>query len=215
MATSHYPGAGQFLPDRPTITALRESVQGCRGCDLYADATRAVFGEGRLASRLAMIGEQPGDVEDRTGRPFTGPAGRLLDKALDAAGIAREDVYLTNAVKHFRFQTRGAGGNRRIHKSPSQQQMVACRPWMDAELDAVRPEGVVVLGSVAGKALFGPGFRVGDHRGRVAELPQRSIWSVTTIHPSAALRADNRQEMFAGLVADLELAAQTLSAAPG
>jgi DNA polymerase len=211
MATTHYPGAEQFLPEHRTITALRESVQGCRGCDLYADATQAVFGEGKLAARLIMIGEQPGDVEDKTGRPFTGPAGRLLDKALAAAGINREEVFLTNAVKHFRFETRGASGKRRIHKSPSQQQMIACRPWMEAELDTVKPEGVVVLGSVAGKALFGSDFRVGDHRGKITELPDRAIWSLTTIHPSAALRADNRQEMFDGLVADLELAARTLT----
>lgn len=205
------PGAEDFLPRRRNLTALRAAVQDCRGCDLYADATQAVFGEGLRREKMIMIGEQPGDVEDRTGRPFTGPAGRLLDKAMQAAGIDRSEVFLTNAVKHFRFQTRGATGKRRIHKTPSGQQIRACRPWLDAELDVVRAEVAVVLGSVAGKAIFGPDFRVGDHRGRVVELPERPVRAVTTIHPSAALRADDRRAMFDGLVADLELAVATLA----
>jgi DNA polymerase len=206
-----YPGAAEFLPQRRNLSALRAAVHDCRGCDLYAGATQAVFGEGLRRSRLIMIGEQPGDVEDRTGRPFTGPAGRLLDKALAAAGIDRSEVFLTNAVKHFRFQTRGATGKRRIHKTPGQLQLQACRPWLEAELDVVRPDGAVILGSVAGKAVFGPDFRVAAYRGRVVDLPDRTGWALTTIHPSAALRSDNREEMFDGLVADLELAAHVLA----
>ncbi|QDP95033.1 UdgX family uracil-DNA binding protein [Microlunatus elymi] len=209
--TTHYPGAEDFLPQRQNLASLRSAVQDCRGCDLYATAIQAVFGEGLRRSRLIMIGEQPGDVEDHTGRPFTGPAGRLLDKALVQAGIERSEVFLTNAVKHFRFRTRGATGKRRIHQTPSQSQVNACRPWLEAELDVVKPEGAVVLGSVAGKSIFGPDFTVGSHRGTVGELPGRPIWSVSTIHPSAALRAENRAVLYEGLVADLELAARTLA----
>jgi DNA polymerase len=208
---ARYPGAAEFLPARRNLTALRAAVKDCRGCDLHRDATQAVFGEGLKRSRLIMIGETPGDVEDRTGRPFTGPAGRLLDKALQAAGLDRAQLFLTNAVKHFRYETRGATGKRRIHKTPSQAQITACLPWLEAELDVVRPEGAVVMGSVAGHALFGPDFRVGDLRGRVGELPDRPIWSVVTIHPSAALRADDRAAAFDGLVADLRLAAERLA----
>jgi uracil-DNA glycosylase len=207
---ARYPGAAEFLPKRRNLTELRSAIQGCRGCDLYRDASQAVFGEGLKRSRLIMIGETPGDVEDRTGHPFTGPAGRLLDKAMQVAGLDRSEIFLTNAVKHFRFETRGATGKRRIHKTPSQGQIQACRPWLDAELEVVRPEGAVLLGSVAGHALFGQDFRVGDHRGRVSELPDRSIWAVATIHPSAALRADDRRAAFDGLVDDLRLAANQL-----
>lgn len=208
---ARYPGAQEYLPARRNLNELRTAIQSCRGCDLYQDATQAVFGEGLKRSRLIMIGETPGDVEDKTGKPFTGPAGRLLDKALQAAGLERSELFLTNAVKHFRYQTRGATGKRRIHKTPSQAQMTACRPWLEAELDVVRPEGAVVLGSVAGHTLFGPDFRISDHRGRITELPDRKIWSVITIHPSAALRADDRAEAFDGLVADLRLAADRLA----
>ncbi|MBO0811272.1 MAG: UdgX family uracil-DNA binding protein [Microlunatus sp.] len=207
---ARFPGAEDYLPARHTLTGLRTAIQGCEGCDLYRDATQAVFGEGLKRSRLIMIGETPGDVEDRTGRPFTGPAGHLLDKALQVAGLDRSDLFLTNAVKHFRYVTRGATGKRRIHKTPSQAQITACLPWLEAELDVVRPEGAVVLGSVAGRALYGPDFRIGDHRGRVVELPRRPVWSVITIHPSAALRADNRAEAFDGLVDDLRLAVDRL-----
>ncbi|QGN34074.1 UdgX family uracil-DNA binding protein [Microlunatus sp. Gsoil 973] len=208
---ARYPGAVEFLPARHNLTALRAGIESCRGCDLYRDATQAVFGEGLKRSRLIMIGETPGDVEDRTGRPFTGPAGRLLDKALEVAGLERSELFLTNAVKHFRYETRGATGKRRIHKTPSQAQITACLPWLEAELDVVRPEGAVVMGSVAGHALFGSDFRVGDHRGRVSEPPDRQFWSVVTIHPSAALRADDRAAAFDGLVADLRLAAERLT----
>lgn len=208
---ARYPGAEEFLPARRNLSELRAAINDCRGCDLYQDATQAVFGEGLKRSRLIMIGETPGDVEDRTGHPFTGPAGHLLDKAMQAAGLDRKQLFLTNAVKHFRYQTRGGTGKRRIHKTPSQAQMTACRPWLEAELDVVRPEGAVVLGSVAGRALYGPDFRISDHRGQVGELPDRPVWAVISIHPSAALRADDRAAAFDGLVDDLRLAADRLA----
>lgn len=212
-----YPGAEAYLPGRRNLTDLRAAINHCEGCDLYRDATQAVFGEGLKRSRLILIGETPGDVEDRTGHPFTGPAGHLLDKALQVAGLDRKELFLTNAVKHFRYQTRGATGKRRIHKTPSQSQIAACRPWLEAELDVVRPEGAVVLGSVAGRTLYGPDFKISDHRGRVMDLPtsaartNRAAWAVITIHPSAALRADDRAEAFDGLVEDLRLAADRLA----
>lgn len=208
---ARYPGAQEYLPKRRNLTELRTAINGCHGCDLYQDATQAVFGEGLKRSRLVMVGETPGDVEDRTGRPFTGPAGRLLDKAMQAADLARSDLFLTNAVKHFRYETRGATGKRRIHKTPSQAQITACLPWLEAELEVVRPEGVVLMGSVAGHAFFGADFRISDHRGSVTKLPDRPFWSVVTIHPSAALRADDRAAAFDGLVADLRLAAEQLA----
>lgn len=208
---ARYPGAEKFLPARRSLTDLRAAIQHCEGCDLYQDATQAVFGEGLKRSRLIMIGETPGDVEDRTGHPFTGPAGRLLDKAMQVAGLDRRDLFLTNAVKHFRYETRGATGKRRIHKTPSQAQIAACRPWLAAELDVVRPEGAVILGSVAGRTIYGPQFKISDHRGQVIALPDRPVWAVISIHPSAALRADDRAEAFDGLVDDLRLAADRLA----
>jgi len=209
MARNDYPGARPFLPAELTATALREAVQTCRGCDLYEPATQAVFGAGEGSSTLMLVGEQPGDQEDRAGAPFVGPAGRLLDRALVAAGIDRGQVYVTNAVKHFRF--RSDAGKRRIHQGPAQWHIAACQPWVLGELDFVQPEGVVLLGSTAGKSFFGSGFRVGEQRGHRVPLPARpDIWSVATIHPSAALRADNREELVAGLVADLRTAASLL-----
>jgi uracil-DNA glycosylase family protein len=207
MARNDYPGAKPFLPAELTAPALREAVQTCRGCDLYEPATQAVFGAGEGSSTLMLVGEQPGDQEDRAGTPFVGPAGRLLDRALVAAGIDRGQVYVTNAVKHFRF--RSDAGKRRIHQGPAQWQIAACQPWVLAELDLIQPAGVVLLGSTAGKAFFGSGFRVGEQRGRQIPLPLRpDVWSLATIHPSAALRSDDREELFDGLVADLRTAAQ-------
>jgi uracil-DNA glycosylase family protein len=209
MARSDYPGAKAFLPEDLSRTSLTEAVQACRGCDLFENATQAVFGAGEEGARLMLVGEQPGDAEDRAGEPFVGPAGRLLDQALEAAGIDRTQVYVTNAVKHFRF--RGGAGKRRIHQGPAQWHIAACHPWVLAELDLVQPRGVVLLGSTAGKAFFGGGFRVGEQRGQRVMLPARpDIWSIGTIHPSAALRAENRDELFAGLVDDLQTAARLL-----
>ena len=210
MAREEHPGAEEFLPSRPTMPRLRTSVQECRGCDLYRDATQAVFGDGARKPRLVLVGEQPGDVEDRKGEPFVGPAGKLLDKALDAAGIDPDTVYRTNAVKHFRF--RGSGGKRRIHTKPDRWQVTACRPWLLSELDVLRPPGVVALGATAGQSLLGPSFRVGTMRGQRLDAPDDLAcdWVVATTHPSAALRAENRDEVYDGIVADLRVAADAL-----
>jgi uracil-DNA glycosylase len=211
MAREEHPGAEQFVPSRPTLARMREAVQDCRGCDLYRDANQAVFGAGADKPALVIVGEQPGDVEDRQGEPFVGPAGRLLDKAMSSAGIDPARVYKTNAVKHFRF--RGSGGKRRIHTTPDKWQIAACKPWLLAELDLLRPAGVVVLGATAGQTLLGPSFRVGAMRGEVIEAAKdlSCDWLVATTHPSAVLRAPNRQEAFDGLVADLEAAAAALT----
>ena len=206
-----HPGADSFLPARRTITALAHAVPDCRGCDLYREATQAVFGEGTPDATLVLVGEQPGDAEDREGHPFVGPAGRILDQALDESGIARDAVWLTNAVKHFRFTQRG---KRRMHEGPSRWHVAACHPWLLAELDAVKPRGVVTLGATAGQSLFGSGFRVGASRGKVLDPPEgRREWVVATIHPSAVLRGrDRRDELYAGLVADLGVALHALGA---
>lgn len=205
-----YPGAGPFLPARRTIPALAKAVHDCRGCDLYREATQAVFGEGAPDARLVLVGEQPGDVEDREGEPFVGPAGRVLDRALEEVGLARDEIWVTNAVKHFRFTQRG---KRRMHESPSRWHVAACQPWLLAELDAVGPQGIVSLGAIAGQSLFGSGFRVGTSRGRVLDpLEGREEWVVATIHPSAVLRGkERRDELYAGFVADLRLASDSLS----
>lgn len=202
---AEYPGAEAFLPQRRTIPALAKAVRECRGCDLYREATQAVFGEGARDARLVLVGEQPGDVEDREGEPFVGPAGRVLDQALEEVGLSRGDVWVTNAVKHFRFTQRG---KRRMHEGPSRWHVTACQPWLLAELDAVGPQGIVTLGATAGQSLFGSGFRVGASRGRLLEpLEGRSEWAVATIHPSAVLRGkERRDELYAGLVADLRVA---------
>jgi uracil-DNA glycosylase len=213
--TKDFPGAQQWVPAEPTLSNLDESVQDCRGCDLYRDATQAVMGSGDANAAVMLLGEQPGDREDKAGEPFVGPAGRVLDRALADAGIAPDDTYVTNAVKHFRFERRG---KMRIHKSPSRGQVLACGPWLAAELDVVRPRGVIVLGGTAGKAVFGSSFRVGEQRGRLLEWPIDSYpvrrppdWVLATTHPSAVLRSENRDELYAGLVADLEVAAKALT----
>jgi uracil-DNA glycosylase len=209
MAREEHPGAEQFLPSRPTLKRMRQAVQECRGCDLYSDATQAVFGEGAEKPTLVIVGEQPGDVEDRKGEPFVGPAGRLLDKALSAAGIDPDTVYRTNAVKHFRFRS---SGKRRIHTTPDRWQIAACKPWLLTELSVLRPPGVVVLGATAGQTLLGPSFRVGAMRGKVVEATGLDCdWLVATTHPSAVLRAPDRDEAFEGLVSDLKVAADTLA----
>jgi DNA polymerase len=203
-----FPGAEQYLPADRSLETLTAAVPSCRGCDLWQDATQAVFGEGPATAGLVLVGEQPGDVEDREGEPFVGPAGRLLDRALADAGLSREEVYVTNAVKHFRFTQRG---KRRIHEGPSRWHVAACQPWLLAELDAIRPQGLVVLGATAGKALYGSGFRVTQARGRVMEGPAAfEGWAVATTHPSAVLRSRDRDTDYAALVADLEVAAGEL-----
>jgi uracil-DNA glycosylase family protein len=204
-------GAGEWVPDEPTMSDLHEAVQTCRGCDLYRDATQAVMGSGDPGAAVMLLGEQPGDREDVAGEPFVGPAGKVLDRALADAGIAPEQTYVTNAVKHFRFERRG---KQRIHKSPSRGHVLACEPWLSAELEVVRPDGVVILGGTAGKAVYGSGFRVGEQRGRLLDWPADKLavhrppaWVLATIHPSAVLRSEDRDEQYAGLVADLRVAA--------
>lgn len=201
-----FPGAEQWVPAATDLAGLRTAAEGCRGCDLYKGATHAVFGEGEPQARLMVVGEQPGDQEDRQDRPFVGPAGQLLDRAPERAGIDRAGAYVTNAVKHFRFR---AVGKRRIHQKPDLAHIRACTPWLDAELDTVDPEVVVLLGASAAAAMMGTGFRVTQQRGQVLEPAHGRGWSghvVATIHPSAVLRADDRSEAFDGLVSDLRVA---------
>lgn len=193
-------------PGMPNLTQLRQEAAGCTACELYADATQTVFGRGSPGATMVLVGEQPGDREDIEGEPFVGPAGRLLDRALEKAGVARADVYVTNVVKHFRFRREG---KRRIHRTPSVGQVRACAPWLQAELAAVRPQLLVALGATAAKALLGSAFRLTRHRGEV--LKYQDLALVATIHPSAVLRGpeDRRTEMFDELVADLTLAGRT------
>jgi DNA polymerase len=205
--------AEPFVPaGAPDLDALRRAAAGCRGCPLYRDATQTVFGAGGADARVMLVGEQPGDQEDRTGRPFLGPAGKLLDRALAEAGIDPGEAYVTNAVKHFKF-TQAEPRKRRIHKAPSLREMSACGPWLAAELALVEPELIVVLGATAGKALLGSSFRVGEVRGTVLEReihghPERLV---PTVHPSSVLRADDREGAYEGLVADLKVAARVLT----
>jgi DNA polymerase len=191
------------MPGRLTMSALREAVQHCEGCPLYADATQAVFGEGLLSAEVMLVGEQPGDQEDRAGAPFVGPAGKLLDRALDEAGIDRRKTYVTHAVKHFKWRARGT---RRIHDKPSWTEQTACRPWLEAELALVKPRALVLMGATAAQSLLGKSFRVTQHRGTRLESDLAELVTAT-IHPSAVLRSDDREAMFAGLVADLGLVA--------
>ncbi|GAA4838666.1 UdgX family uracil-DNA binding protein [Saccharopolyspora rosea] len=197
------------MPPRARLPGLREAVQSCRGCDLYRDATQAVFGAGRESARMVIVGEQPGDQEDRQGAPFVGPAGRMLDRALVEVGIDRDDVYVTNTTKHFKFDRER--GKRRIHRKPSRAEVAACRPWLDAELRVVAPELVLCLGATAAQALLGPSFRITKQRGQVVDLPDHDACAVATIHPSAILRAEDRESMYRGFVADLRVAAETLA----
>ncbi|MFJ2828434.1 UdgX family uracil-DNA binding protein [Streptomyces sp. NPDC087263] len=208
--------ATPYLPERGGLPTYRQAAADCRGCPLFEKATRTVFGQGTSSARIVLVREQPGDQEDRRGEPFVGPAGRLLDKALGEAGIDRDTTYVTNAVKHFKF-TLAEGGKRRIHKAPDLRELSACRPWLQAELHLIRPDVVVALGATAGKALLGRSFRVTRDRGTLIPLPdedrrdeEAERWVVATLHPSAVLRSDDREAAYAGLVADLEVAARAL-----
>ncbi|SCF31115.1 DNA polymerase [Micromonospora viridifaciens] len=230
--TESAPGAQEFIPPQAdTIDQLRAAAAGCQGCELYRDASQTVFGRGDESARVVFVGEQPGDMEDQKGLPFVGPAGRVLRRAVDDAGIDPGHIYLTNAVKHFRFELRG---KRRIHQTPDRVHITACRPWLVAEFARLRPEVVVVLGATAAKALLGPAFRVTKQRGellpwpnaaqrpqdfqrvpvdsagKVADVPEAQL--LATIHPSAVLRADNQDVAYEGLVADLTVAARALAA---
>jgi uracil-DNA glycosylase len=201
--------AADFLPDRPTLPRLREAANGCRGCHLYEDATQTVFGAGLKRARVMMVGEQPGDREDREGAPFVGPAGRMLDRGLADAGIDRADLYVTNVVKHFKFVQRG---KRRIHQTPVMEEITACRPWLDAELAQVRPEVLVCLGATAAKALLGRSFRVTKSRGEFVDSDLAPL-TTATVHPSSILRArsdEEREDAYREFVADLLVIAERL-----
>jgi DNA polymerase len=199
------------MPARKTLAALREAAAGCRACDLYKRGTQTVFGEGRPHAKVMLVGEQPGHEEDLAGRPFVGPAGKLLDRALAAAGIDRGDVHVTNVVKHFKWEPRG---KRRIHAKPNQTEITACLPWLQAELDVIKPEAVVCLGATAAQALLGPRFRVTKERGTWVTAP----WAarvLATVHPSAILRAPDdeaRHREFDLFVADLARVRTALAA---
>ena len=206
MATVDTGSAAEYLPATRSLTALREAAAGCRACPLWRTGTQTVFGEGAKASDVMLVGEQPGDKEDQAGRPFVGPAGRLLDEALAEAGIDRSRAYVTNVVKHFKWQARG---KRRIHAKPSWTEMMACKPWLDAELDAVKPDVLVCMGATASQALLGKQFRVTKERRRPLESDLAPN-VVATIHPSAVLRADDRDAEFAGLVEALKVVASLL-----
>lgn len=240
--TETYPGAARFVPDSASLTTLAKAARGCRGCELFKPATQTVFGAGPPSARVVLIGEQPGDVEDRRGEPFVGPAGRLLDRALDDAGIDRDEAYVTNAVKHFRFTGggggvgrvsgggagRNGGGKRRIHQKPDLSHITACKPWLEAELALLAPEVVVILGATAALSLLGPQFRVTRQRGQLMpwdgptgspadteDAAVQAAWIVATVHPSAVLRTqgEGRAGAYDGLVSDLRVAAGALAQA--
>lgn len=199
-----------FLPERITLSMLRAEAANCRECDLWKNATQTVFGEGKERARLVMIGEQPGDQEDLDGHPFVGPAGQLLDRALKDAGIDREQVYVTNAVKHFKWTPRG---KRRIHEKPRASEIAACHPWLIGELELVQPEAVVCLGATAAQSLLGTDFRVTRDRGKWIEAPPYPM-ILATVHPSSILRArseSEREEQYQAFVIDLRVAAKILA----
>jgi uracil-DNA glycosylase len=203
-------GAEEWVPDEPNVERLREAAAACEGCDLWRNATQTVFGEGSEHARLMLVGEQPGDREDIEGRPFVGPAGRVLDAALERASIPRANVYVTNVVKHFRWVRRG---KRRLHEKPNSQQVRACRPWLEAEVKVVRPRLIVLLGATAAQAVLGPSFRVTQQRGKVLETPLGPP-GLATVHPSSILRAlddKSREEAMDAFVVDLEVAARSLA----
>jgi uracil-DNA glycosylase family protein len=215
MATKQLPltgeeasGAEALIPDRPTLPKLREAAAGCTACPLYENATQTVFGEGLERSRVMLIGEQPGDREDREGKPFVGPAGRILDKALEQAGIERGDAYVTNVVKHFKWKPKG---KRRIHQAPKAEEIKACAPWLEAEMEVIDAEVLVCLGATAVKAIIGPKHRVLRDHGRIVES-KLGRPAMATLHPSAVLRAEDedREDAMAMLVGDLRVAKRKL-----
>jgi uracil-DNA glycosylase family protein len=204
--------ATPFLPEQSTLEALRTAAADCRGCHLWRPATQTVFGEGLKRSRVMLVGEQPGDKEDRAGRPFVGPAGKELDRGLEAAGIPRDEAYLTNVVKHFKFEERG---NRRIHQTPKRFEVEACKPWFAEELRVVAPEALIVLGATAAKALLGSSFRVTAHRGELLDFELAPIVAAT-IHPSAILRQrddESRYRERTAFAEDLRVVARALGLA--
>lgn len=219
LASPGVSGAEEFVPAHANLDDLRKAAQACRRCDLYKGATQAVFGDGDADARIVFIGEMPGNSEDKEGVPFVGPAGGLLARAMDDVGIDRSTSYLTNVVKHFKF-VRAARGKRRLHQTPSRTEVVACRPWLAAEMRLLRPEIVVLLGATAAKAVLGTSFKISERRGELFPMPdlddgltsgEPPPWAMATVHPSAVLRADDRASMYAGLVADMQTAAEVLN----
>ncbi|HET9013574.1 MAG TPA: UdgX family uracil-DNA binding protein [Gemmatimonadaceae bacterium] len=206
--------AADFLPPRLSLPALRRAAAGCRGCHLWRVGTQTVFGEGARSATIMFVGEQPGDREDLAGHPFVGPSGRLLDSALERAGLDRRDAYVTNAVKHFKWVP-DPGGKRRIHKTPSSSEIGACHPWLDAELTVVKPRVVIALGATAAKSLFGNAFRVTTQRGRVVDTPLAEA-GFATVHPSSVLRTPSarRAEAEGEFVSDLKKVARWLEKHP-
>jgi uracil-DNA glycosylase len=203
------PTAVELIPDRPTIPRMREAAAGCRACPLWKSGTQTVFGEGKRSASLVLVGEQPGDREDLAGKPFVGPAGRILDEALEAAGIPRSSAYVTNVVKHFKWRP---SGKRRLHQTPRANEIEACKPWLEAEIAVVKPSALVCLGATAAKALFGPQVRITRDRGRPLESDLAPL-AIATAHPSAILRLRDDEERRAAreeLVADLTLVAGAL-----
>ena len=203
--------AAPLVPLRPTLPKLREAAAGCKACDLWKTGTQTVFGEGAPHAKVLFVGEQPGDEEDLAGKPFVGPAGGVLDKALAAAGIDRDETFVTNAVKHFKWEPRG---KRRIHKKPNSIEIAACRPWLNAEIEVVKPQVIVALGATAAQALLGKDFKVTQRRG---ELIQSDLapYIVATVHPSSILRApddDKRHDEMAKFMEDLKQVAKALRA---
>ncbi|HEX2050453.1 MAG TPA: UdgX family uracil-DNA binding protein [Actinomycetota bacterium] len=202
--------AAPLVPERPTLDKLRSAAATCTACDLYRDATRTVFGDGERNAQVMLVGEQPGDKEDLAGEPFVGPAGRLLDRALETSGIDRAGAYVTNVVKHFAFTPRG---KRRIHRKPNMGEITACRPWLDAEIAVVKPRAIVCLGATAAQALLGKDFRVTKQRGELVDSDLAEI-VIATVHPSSILRAQDdatRAKEMDAFVADLEVVARALA----
>ena len=198
--------AAPLVPPRPTLKKLRESAAGCKACPLWKTGTQTVFGEGSPRSQVMFVGEQPGDQEDKVGKPFVGPAGKLFDKALEEAGIDRSLTYVTNVVKHFKWKGQG---KRRIHQKPNWSEIAACFPWLEAELAVVKPRVLVCLGATAAQALLGRQFRVTQERGKRVESALAPI-VIATVHPSSILRADDRESEFRAFVRDLETIASEL-----
>lgn len=212
MPTRTKETAAPLIPDNPTLDRLRDAAAGCQACDLYKTGTQTVFGEGLKKAEVMLVGEQPGDKEDVEGRPFVGPAGKLLDNALDSAGIDRDAVYITNVVKHFKWEARG---KRRIHKKPNMAEITACKPWLEAELDVVRPEAVVCLGATAAQAVIGKDFKVSRQRGELVDSPLAPLVTAT-VHPSSILRErddDARHKAMDEFVRDLTNVARELKGA--
>ena len=214
MAKRPIKSAGDLIPKRPSLASVRAAAKGCRACDLWKCGTQTVFGEGARQAAVMFVGEQPGNDEDLSGHPFVGPAGKLLDRALADAGISRADAYVTNVVKHFKWEPRG---KRRIHKKPNAREIAACRPWLEAELRVVRPKLLVCMGATAAQTIFGPTFRVTRERGKVLDssLTPGDCHVVATVHPSSLLRQpdeESRKREYAGFVADLKVALKAAKA---